>query len=277
MKIIYPKYEILIVDDTPDWQTRLKKLVGSEKRVMVVNSVKDANIAINKFYFLCALVDQSLDTDSEGEDALGLDVVKKIADMKEGTKCYMITAYQDPDIAFEAGKGLQIEGYISKAALSTSIDIIHNKINLSVNDAFAWYERNYHTAIPHITSGNRDEAHSWEGNVISAISSGKASGGYNSLVKLLNRLMKGFFPVIPYLPNKLPTIDNKYGVVSAKYWSKSLGCGVDVRFGRSISIETELTQLQDQETKILSVHQESSYKGYISRLPESYEEIFLIK
>ena len=275
---VKPEYEVLVVDDQPRWRSRLIKLVGEKLKVpqtegeeqikiAQAGSVEEAFRLLHRNFFCCALVDQSLITEKEGEDSEGLKVLKEIARLAEGTRYYMITAYGDPDVAFSAGRDLKIEDYISKAKLDETIDAVRMTIHGSIHAAQADYAKRYGNGLAQITATIADarEQAVWEIGVITAIAPrGKAGGGHKELSNLLDHLLKGIPPLIPLQSGKPPQIDKARGVVEAEYWSKALGKPIKILFGRPTDDEISKHLQSPPGTEFVQRAQVGSFAGVVT-------------
>lgn len=271
------KYDILVVDDAQDWRARLIRLANGFSILPVENFIQ-AEEALKKYFFYCALIDQSLDPNaSDGENKDGLEVVKTIAQHSPETRAYMVTAYGDPDIAFRVGKDYRIDGYIQKTNLNGDLSPIKERIKKSVLEAKDTYNKKHSHALSELTKNlelaeNTDENRavfvlSWQDNATRMLSDSSYKFSIQDLDFLLNHLLKGYFPLLPLKKNFLPAIEPLAGIISAKYWSKAIGQEIEILILKeSNSILLQKYGLASENPNVKHNH----VIGYINHLSGSF-------
>lgn len=226
------RYDVLIVDDTPDWQERMQAILPSDTPSIVVSSAEEAIAILKRRHFFCALVDQSLITEAQGSDTEGMAVLNAIANLAPETRCFMVTAHGSTETAFLAGKELQIEDYLSKTKLDPTV--FAKRIEAAINSARADYERHLKYAVNELAHGYLIEKSRLDGWLDIVVTTLAPKGRANEINRVLGQCLKNLIPLLPYSRSRLPPFDPSFPVFRADYWSKRIGQAVQIQIQRTL-------------------------------------------
>lgn len=230
-----PIIDVLIVDDDPDWQIRMKELLQDKFSNRCVSSEHEAMEIIKQQYFHCAIVDKSL-IPYNGEDEGGMRILEELKNLGLGTKRLMLTSYGSIDSAVKALTDWDASIYFEKKHLQGSgSQEVMNKIQEMVSDARVEYNKRFGSGIEQLIAGfTPRERAVWESNALMALSVPSKHVDYKLLKETLDLLLEGLSPLIAYDINFPAKIEKENAFIEGKYWSKGLGMSISIKVGEKI-------------------------------------------
>ena len=264
--------DILVVDDEDDWRSRMKELVEGEFTVHEASSREEALSRIEKQFYYCALIDIRL-MPSEGNDESGIEILRALARLDEGTKGLILTGHGDNS---RLTKAALIDGKAVDYILKKDLDslernkLAQDQIREVIITGRKDYLKRYGSGIGQLTAGftDRKSQSVWETDVIVSIGKG---GGYEALTQFLDVLLEAVPPLIPYEPGEPIKIDRTSATVEGRYWSKGLGESVLIKFGRMSDIETMMQSLAPE--MVIRRFNHKPYGGFVIKAGLRFEDL----
>jgi ActR/RegA family two-component response regulator len=266
------EHRVFVVDDDPSWQdvfregiedlnyTEIKgKRKGRERyTAQVASSYEEADAKLDRQHFHLALVDLRLQ--GGAEELKGMKLVRKIAELDEGTSTIIVSGYADATIATEALKKWKAFYLIEKEKLDAKhlTELVQGAVSLAEER----YRTRFASAIDFLR--RNQDINSWVAEILRAIlqavSKKRTSElrDFFHLRDLLNELLADLYPLLYHRLDEGVIIDSDVGVVSCRCWSKALGKPILVKFG--------MWELANREVKDVDKAAEMLVQGgFVSR------------
>jgi ActR/RegA family two-component response regulator len=230
---------ILVVDDDPSWQELLCESIDAvempgSRTVRVANSFAEADALLDRQHFHLAFVDLRLR--EEERELEGKKIVRKIVELDEGTSVVIATGHADVSTAITALKEWKVLDFVLKDAWDA--EKVALLVRTGIPAARAASRSRYESAIELLRGG--EEILPWIARVLEATApDARIPRPDRRLGDFLNDLFDGFYPLLREREGRGVSLDAATGVAAARFWSKALGCPIDVRFGRSQAIARE--------------------------------------
>lgn len=223
---------VLIVEDRLDFQNIFIKIINRLKfEYKVATSFSESQELLRKFSFHIALIDLSLDNkDTNNRDGFKvLDLIKKL---NEGTESIILTAYGKPRdadrIIFER---YNLFGFIDKSDMDAS------EVTTRIKDAAEKAKLEMYKPskfLHNIDSIANAQYLDWIMKSINKKSDEITDAKLAELESFIKRLLIDLTPLLQQKnveSGEIFPLDNSIKTIRTKYWSKALGCAVEMWVG----------------------------------------------
>ncbi len=214
---------VLIVEDDTELQAEFKLIV--EEAGFEVDTADNKTEALEKVRcrtYHVGMIDIMLTNNLL--DRGGIDVLKYISSLKEGTQAIVLSASPDVRVPVEAWKEGALS-YLVKKDIGSSKDILNEVEKAYQRCQIRSYGR-FRSMIEYLASPERTDF--FEDRLMRLL-----EGGFDLMQAELSLV---FVPLQPFLRKKNQrvsiVVDDKRGMANGLFWSKALGCAVYVNFGR---------------------------------------------
>lgn len=218
---------VLVIEDVEDIRQRyIRGLKRAGFDVDGAGSREEAMQWIERKTFDVALVDLNL-LDSRGDvvDRSGLDIIRHIKELDEGTRCLVVSAQKDIDSglgAFRAG----MDDFIKKAEIRADYDVV-NAVRRLMENVVIKPAGPYKDLIGYLS--RPDERTSWETNHMSFL---KVDA--KKFFDLINISFSKILPILrPKNTSDALRRNEDNSELRGLFWSKKLACACDVCFSRT--------------------------------------------
>jgi ActR/RegA family two-component response regulator len=211
---------ILVSEDTTLWQGIFAKLLAAEGyEVMQALDLKATLDALDKFFFNVVIVDLALDPKDESR-LDGLDTMKTIARVDEGTQAIVLTGKGTVKLAVDSLRDFHVYHFLEKEKFDERAFL---KI---LEDANAQAYRRAQGP------GHFPPAEMFLGKVEWPRFASVLGVSRNDLESMFCALVRGAMPIKFKGDNLNPSIDPVTAGLTTNFWSKWLGKGVCVTIGK---------------------------------------------
>ncbi len=219
------KYRLLIVEDDIDFLDSLRS--SFEDEGFYTDGATNLNKAlelISRRTYHIALVDINLGGPDDSKlNRDGLEVLKRLHELDEGTKAIVLTGQDQPQFAADIVKNYQPSDYIDKGQFIKDKKQLYSKVNEQCEScniiSYGTYgkKKNKIKAIEFLSMNDP----TWVANTLMLI---KVKGGYNNLSIFLERFCKPFAPLMPrkHYTQIMNVVDEKR-ITYGEFWSKGTG------------------------------------------------------
>lgn len=211
-----PGKRVLMVDDDRDIRRGLsRKLTAAGYAVRTAANREEALEEVSARHFHVALVDIML-VEDDNADRGGLEVIRAIKNLEEGTRCIAISAHRTADAPVDA-INVGVDGYIRKVKYNTGEEDPIEKVNY-------WAERSELKAFGHFDNifsylSHPNDRAIWETRIIQAL---RTTGG--EFHKGVVEATEPFLPVLPVRASSSVSIAaNPNENISMSLWSRAIG------------------------------------------------------
>ena len=233
------KDRVLIVDDDPSWQELLGEniedldLPGLGPRgVQISGTFEDARSLLDRQHFHIAFVDLRLR--EEFRELEGKKLVRKIAELDEGTSVVIATGHADVHTAITALKEWKVLDFILKDEWEP--EKVARLVQEGIPLARTEYGRRYESAVDWLR-GDQDIL-SWIAQALDVVAPDTSVMRPDQyLGDFLNDLLEGFYPLLTPSGNRGVVFDTDAYMGRATFWSKALAKPLEFCFGAEDSIE----------------------------------------
>ena len=219
------KPHILVVDDDISWRENLEEAFGNKHSVHLAGSLLGAKDALNRRFCHVAIVDLRLNGNNVNE---GMEVLKYIEGLDEGTSPFVISGYADASM-YDDFRRMGVSSVTDKNTIikGESIDKIRAKVEKAASDAWSKAIRQQWHVSPFGVL---------RGLFAREIQQDLRAGPMTELRPFLSSLVR---PLYPWLQAKREAVSikdkdeqNQILAFEVLCWSRALGQAVVVRFGR---------------------------------------------
>lgn len=233
------KPQVLIVDDDTKWQEIYREALEDRYEIYIVGDKHSALSALDQKFFNAAIVDLKLTKDDKNRD--GLDVIRRIWSLDEGTRAIVGSGYVDVSMFDE----FQKMGIFSLTEIPT---IARKQINsieffngiIKKNDPLQKILDTVDKAVEE--SWRKSIKQQWSQSPFNLVKDFPAKdiqrllrvGKIEEIRPFLSSLVRPFFPwLLPKTGNTTQVIDEGGRTIAfeAVCWSRAKGGGIAVRFG----------------------------------------------
>jgi CheY-like chemotaxis protein len=225
---------VLIVDDEDFW----RKIYAGDVRklgiesIRCVDSLSEANQAIDSMKFAVAIVDIGLDKHDE-TNVDGLSVMAKLRSMDDDTGIIVITGRSGSDVIDVVSKSLQKYGAtatFAKGKLSSGL------LRTSVEDALSAYrQKAVKDRIPvyrALHSGGNQIL--WDDSMMRVLG---IEGGVHVFYDFLEKLLKDYLPILHSQDDSPLGTELADGLAHAAFWSRAVGRAIVVSLGEHSAVD----------------------------------------
>ncbi|MBF0171303.1 MAG: response regulator [Nitrospinae bacterium] len=231
---------ILIIEDTIEFSNSLSSALRTEG--YAVDTASDLDKArralLDKTYHL-AIVDLMLGGQTNQENYDGMEALKLLQRLDEGTKAIVLSAQKETDIAAETLQSLGAFRYLSKDAVFThGLNHLLNLVEVGVaNATLTTYGAK---SSPLNFLAHTLDSFIWANDCMRSL---QVAGGYNTLSKLVEKLLKPYLPLLPErdVSSALTLAADGSPRLSGELWSKATGQAIRLSIynSKAISAETD--------------------------------------
>jgi CheY-like chemotaxis protein len=218
-----PNFRVLVVEDREDLRDGLVRHIRRlGPRVWGVGTREDAIAQAERISFHLAVVDIMLSNDYN--DRGGLEVIKFIKSLEEGTRCIAVSQSPHAEVPVRAME-IGIDKYILKADIKSPKDYLH-PINETLKTAKLSEYGCFDNLFAYLAAPTPREI--WEANAINVL-------GTNAEIfaSSLNEALESEFPALRGKAGNMPIqIDRPSGTLSGVLWSRVRGEAIEFQFGR---------------------------------------------
>jgi ActR/RegA family two-component response regulator len=233
---------VLIVEDRQDYQKIFITIVGQRLKYeyKIAASVEECKELLRQFSFHIALVDLSLD-DNDHDNRDGFKVLDLIKQLDEGTQSMILTAYgKIKDVDRVILENYHLLGFIDKGDMD--VQEVADRIKDGAHKAHQEMQKPSRGMLD-IRQILSEKPVEWLVSKIDGDASEPSYHKIDEMESLLRRLLANFHPLLPKREQpELFLLERQMRVVRARFWSKMLGCAIEVWVGSYNSIES-VTQL----------------------------------
>jgi len=266
------KPKVLIVEDLPRWQNMIARFLGSDYTLYFAQTLDEAVNLLDRYFFHVALVDLKLD-EKDPENWEGMEVVKRVSQLKHGTQFIVFTSYPTPENVREAAIEYGAFDSIDKAKRGTDATFMRDLVARAVDEAQRIHfgrvesELGITTLIPASLCERETLTELFQIRTL------------DKLQWLLEQVFRGLCPV--RLDPGTFRVDENERRIQAVYWSKAIGIPVLVVIGREESVAeyrpSELVQGGEKRllTQKHAEHTEPPLLGVVYQLEDANLEHFV--
>jgi ActR/RegA family two-component response regulator len=224
----------LVVDDEEHWRRIYEaniREVGIES-VRTARSLAEAEQAIDAMRFATAVIDIGLDTSDE-TNVDGLSVMAKLRALRDETSIIVITGRSGPDVIEFVSQSIQTYGAtatFAKGKLDSGL------LQDAVKSALRAYKKNSaHQRVPVYTSLHHEvDQMVWDHSMMQVLGT---RGGAGAFYDFLERLLRGYVPLISSRDSKAIGTELADGVAHGAFWSRGIGKALVVSLGQKSAVE----------------------------------------
>lgn len=267
------KERVLVVEDLPESRrTFSRDMTLAGYSVDTAGSLEEAlNRVENKTYHV-AVIDLSLDpNDRDNRD--GMKIIRRIHELNEGTKCIILTSFEDLDVAIEGYEELGLVKYLKKIGGPPSRDLV--SVVDEASQKARINELGEYPSLLLLLAGEKESAVLW---IDLALRTLKPSNGLAGLDTFLSGLCRGLTPLHPRKEGIPTEIDEEQKCLHGDFWSKSLGKAVSILaypevLGGRILAEGKLVIAKEEN--LLRKHEKAKLIGFVHILEEADRSEFV--
>ena len=217
------KGKILAVEDQDDWQDVLSNFFSDDYDLYPARTLLEALDLLERYFFHVAIVDLRL-IEEDLTNWQGLEVVKRIWQLKEGTQTIVLTGKATPDTVRTALLEYSVFDSVEKQKQGSDTEFMRNLVARAAEKAQRMHlgriasELSIATLIPASLCGR---------DTLTKVLQVKA---LDKLQWSLEQVFQGLYPV--RLDPVTFHVHEDEGLIQAVYWSKTIGMPVLVIIGR---------------------------------------------
>lgn len=233
---------ILIVEDEEEWSQTYKRAidaVGGNHTVKVAKDLTTAEDLIGTTKFAVAFVDVGLDV-ADDRNVDGLNVMERIRATGDETSIIVVTGRSGQDLlpitrdaikkydAYDAVGKPTVEPAELRRLLQEGLEVYHKAVEAGSKDA---------------ENALRGEAETvgWDAQVVRHIG---FKGNSIEFYRFLNRLLRGYLPVLRKRDGATPDISSTTALVHGVFWSRAVGSAIVVCFGAAQQFDAAMADAQ---------------------------------
>lgn len=259
---------VLIIEDRPKMLEMGRRIIEDEDHeVDVATNKNEALILVNLKTYHVAIVDIMLAGEDVRHDRGGIDVIRRIKELDEGTETIVWTATKDFDVAVETLGNMKVFALIKKENLERAANLLtplNNALEQCELKLYGPHERLLeYLSYPESTDF-------WSGKVLQHI----RAGGHDVFDRFMENLLKKMLPVLrPKDEKPFFTLDSTNKTLTAICWSKAIGEAVLVFVSPVHPVEL-LPQKKESLGDLIDDIKVKALRGRIWILPGLDREMF---
>jgi CheY-like chemotaxis protein len=229
------QYRVLVVEDDLDASGHFARALREQGyAVDIANDLKAAVNLINAKTYHGALVDIMLAGERDRTNRDGLQVLRRLAEMNEGTRSIVLSGQYEPQLSADTLQEYKAAQYLDKGNIrQQGTKLITEKMAEVLRDVrLLRYGRRGGKSKEEIgvltfLSGGSTEEAMWIDRCLRSL---KPAGGYAGLRQFFETFCEPLLPLLPATATAAPmSINTDHRVAVGDFWSKALGQAISLR------------------------------------------------